>query len=55
MGTSKTCLMQGNFAPYNVGAVLWVNDLAIPLVILLLLFVRRRLSPSPAGTPGAGQ
>ena len=42
-GHLKDMVMQGNFAPYNVGPVLWVNDLAVPLAILLLLFVRRIL------------
>jgi hypothetical protein len=40
----------GNFSPYNVGMVLWVNDLAIPVVILLLLLVRRYLPVTQAET-----
>jgi hypothetical protein len=41
----------GNFAPYNVGPVLWVNDLAVPLAILILLFVRRHLTSTQAEIP----
>jgi hypothetical protein len=44
----REMILQGNSAPYNVGPVLWVNDLAIPLAILLLLWVRRRLAFPPA-------
>jgi hypothetical protein len=40
-------IMQGNFAPYNVGPVLWVNDLAVPIAILLVLWVRRHLAFPP--------
>ena len=36
--------LHGNLAPYNAGPVLWFNDLAVPLVILILLLVRRRLA-----------
>jgi len=54
-GHLKDMIMQGNFAPYNVGPVLWVNDLAVPLAILLLLFVRRHLTTSQADTPVADQ
>ena len=45
----------GNFSPYNVGLVLWVNDLAIPVVILLLLLVRRHLAVTQAETPASNQ
>ena len=54
-GHLKDMIMQGNFASYNVGPVLWVNDLAVPLAILLLLFVRRHLTTSQADTPVADQ
>lgn len=46
-GHVKDMLVAGNYAPYNVGPVLWFNDLAIPLVILGLLLARRRLAPLP--------
>ena len=45
----------GNFSPYNVGMVLWVNDLAVPVVILLLLLVRRHLASTQAATPASNQ
>jgi hypothetical protein len=43
-GHFKDMILHGNYAPYNVGAVLWLNDLAIPLVILILLLLRRFLT-----------
>jgi hypothetical protein len=54
-GHLREMILDGNFAPYNVGPVLWVNDLAVPLAILLLLLVRRHLSPGRADTPIADQ
>ena len=54
-GHLREMILDGNFAPYNVGPVLWVNDLAVPLAILLLLLVRRHLSPGRADIPAAGQ
>jgi hypothetical protein len=45
----------GNFAPYNVGPVLWVNDLAVPVVILLLLLVRRHLAVTQAETAASNR
>jgi hypothetical protein len=45
----------GNLAPYNAGPVLWFNDLAIPVVVLLLLLVRRHLAVTQAGTPASNQ
>jgi hypothetical protein len=47
----REMILQGNLAPYNVGPVLWVNDLAIPFVILIVLWVRRHLTCSPAEAP----
>ena len=52
-GHLREMILDGNFAPYNVGPVLWVNDLAVPLAILLLLLVRRHLGPGQADTPGS--
>jgi hypothetical protein len=46
-GHLREMMLQGNLAPYNVGPVLWVNDLAIPGAILVLLRVRRHLARSP--------
>jgi hypothetical protein len=43
-GHYRDMTLHGNFSPYNVGAVLWVNDLGIPVVILILLLVRRHLA-----------
>ena len=54
-GHLREMILAGNFAPYNVGPVLWVNDLAVPLAILLLLLVPRHLSPGQADTPAADQ
>jgi hypothetical protein len=47
--------LHGNFSPYNVGPVLWFNDLAIPVVILLLLLVRRYLAVTQGNTPTSNQ
>ena len=52
-GHLREMILDGNFAPYNVGPVLWVNDLAVPLVILLLLLVRRHLPTGQTETPVA--
>ena len=49
-GHLRDMIGQGNFAPYNVGPVLWVNDLAIPLAILILLWVRRHLARTNPGS-----
>ena len=47
--------MQGNLAPYNVGPVLWVNDLAVPSAILIMLWVRRHLAfPRVDPPPSSG-
>jgi hypothetical protein len=45
----------GNVSPYNAGPVLWFNDLAIPLVILLLLLVRRYLPVTQGDTVASNQ
>ncbi len=50
-GHLKEMIMQGNLAPYNVGPVLWVNDLAVPSAILIVLWVRRHLAFPRADTP----
>ena len=52
-GHFRDMTLHGNFSPYNVGPVLWVNDLAIPVVILLLLGGRRYLASSQADPPAA--
>ncbi|MFC1767989.1 DUF6790 family protein [Candidatus Margulisiibacteriota bacterium] len=36
-------MMKGNLAPYNTGAVLFVGDIFMPLLIITLLIVSRRL------------
>ena len=43
-GHLSDMIRQGNYAPYNVGPVLWIYNLAIPLAILLLLRVRSHLA-----------
>jgi len=35
---------KGDVAPYNIGIFIWFNDLAIPLILLTLLFFSRRTS-----------
>ncbi len=40
-GHLRDMLVLGNYAAYNSGAVLWLNDLAIPAAILILLGGRR--------------
>jgi hypothetical protein len=50
-GHLREMIRDGNFAPYNVGPVLWVNDLAVPLLILILLAVRRYLASTQADAP----
>jgi hypothetical protein len=52
-GHVRDMTLHGNFAPYNAGPVLWVNDLAVPVVILLLLLVRRHLALTQAATPAS--
>jgi hypothetical protein len=49
-GHLKDMIVQGNFAPYNVGAVLWINDVGVPIAILLLLLLRRILLKPPAAS-----
>lgn len=43
-GHFRDMILQGNYAPYNVGPVLWLNDLAVPIFILILLLLRQRLT-----------
>lgn len=40
----KLMAAQHNFAPDNAGPVLWLYDLAVPLAMLILLFLRNRLA-----------
>jgi hypothetical protein len=47
--------LHGNVSPYNVGPVLWVNDLGVPVVILLLLLVRRHLVLTQAKISASNQ
>jgi len=54
-GHFRDMTLHGNFSPYNVRLVLWVNDLAVPVVILLLLLVRRHLASTQAATPASNQ
>ena len=50
-GHLRDLMAMGNFAPYNAGPVLWLNDLAVPLTILLLLWLRRSLPPYAKAPP----
>jgi hypothetical protein len=52
-GHLRDMILHGNYAPYNVGAVLWLNDLAVPLVILILLCSRQRLASTQSELPTA--
>ena len=54
-GHVRDMTLHGNFAPYNAGPVLWFNDLAVPVVILLLLLVRRHLALTQAETAASSQ
>jgi len=54
-GHVRDMTRHGNLAPYNVGPVLWFNDLAIPLAILVLLLVRHHLMSIRAATPASNQ
>jgi len=54
-GHLREMILKGNFAPYNVGPVLWVNDLAVPLLILVVLAVRRHLASTQADAPPYNQ
>jgi hypothetical protein len=54
-GHFRDMTLHRNFAPYNVGPVLWFNDLAVPMVMLLLLLVRRHLALTQAETPASNQ
>ena len=37
-------MLAGNFAPMNAGLMIWQADVLMPLAILFLLFMRRRLA-----------
>ena len=54
-GHVRDMMLYGNLAPYNVGPVLWVNDLAVPVIILLLLLVRRYLAVTQGKTAASNQ
>ena len=54
-GHFRDLTLHGNVSPYNAGPVLWVNDLGVPVVILLLLLIRRRLARTQAETPAFNQ
>jgi hypothetical protein len=54
-GHVREMTLHGNFSPYNAGPVLWVNDLAVPVVILLLLLVRRHLAVTQAETAASNR
>jgi hypothetical protein len=51
-GHLKEVVVAGNYAPDNVGPVLWFNDLAIPILILGLLLARHRLAPASGKNRG---
>lgn len=37
----------GDTAPYNTGVFLWVGDMMVPALILLLVLIYRKASPTP--------
>jgi hypothetical protein len=39
-GHIRQIVQEGNVAIYNAGLVLWIGDLAVPIAILILLFLR---------------
>ena len=41
-GHIRDIVQHGNVAIYNAGPVLWIGDLAVPIAILVLLFLRFR-------------
>jgi uncharacterized membrane protein len=42
-GHIRQIIQEGNMAIYNAGPVLWIGDLAVPIAILALLFLRFKL------------
>jgi len=40
VGHIRQIIQEGNMAAYNAGPVLWIDDLGVPLTILVLLFIR---------------
>jgi hypothetical protein len=42
-GHIKQMAVSGNMATYNSGPVLWLGDIGVPVIILILLFIRFRL------------
>jgi hypothetical protein len=42
-GHIRQIIHEGNMAIYNAGPVLWIGDLAVPIAILALLFLRFKL------------
>ncbi len=54
-GHVREMVVRGNDAPYNTGAVLWFGDLLMPLIILSLLWVRRRLGLKAASSGESGR
>jgi hypothetical protein len=53
-GHLREMIRDGNFAPYNVGPVLLVNDLAVPLLILILLVAQRSPASTRVDVPASG-
>jgi hypothetical protein len=54
-GHLKDMIVHGNFAPYNMGAVLWINDLGVPITILIVLLLRRHLASPHSDPPISNQ
>ena len=50
-GHLRDMILHGNYAPYNVGPVFWLNDTAIPIVILILLLLRRHFTATQTQPP----
>ncbi|MBU4198816.1 MAG: hypothetical protein KKG09_04190 [Verrucomicrobia bacterium] len=43
-GHIRSLQVAGNTAPYNAGPVLWLADILMPVFLLVLLFIYRRLA-----------
>ncbi len=50
-GHVREAMVAGNFAPYNVGIMIWLNDVGLPVLLLALLWARGRLTAKGATAP----
>jgi len=49
VGHFKEAFLNGNFNPGNFGMVLWINDIAIPLIIIVLLISLQIMNKKKTG------